>query len=473
MKSDLNIGLIGIGLSTYWDQFEGLLDRLNGYRQRVKEMIERDSVSVLDAGMIDDPVKARLAANKLRAGNVDMLFIYVSTYALSSTVLPVVQKLNIPVIILNLQSTSAMDYQMINSLGDRGAMTGEWLAYCQACPVPEIASVFNRSNVKYDIITGYLDDPKSRKQIDQWILAMKVYVGMSQNRLGVLGNYYGGMVDVYSDLTLQSVVFGTHIEIVEMCELISKRNEVTPEQEQLKIDEFGEVFDVDTSCTIEELRRAARTSVALDRLVEEHQLGSLAYFYEGTNGNEYENTVTSIIAGNTILTGKGIPVAGEYEIKNVQAMKILSLMGAGGSFSEFYSMDFDDDVILLGHDGPANYLLAEGKVSLVPLPVYHGKPGKGLSIQMSVKQGPVTLLSVVEGNDGISLLVAEGESVAGPILNFGNVNSRYKFPISSRDFINRWSKAGPSHHCAIGIGHVADILKKLAMIIGIRIEIIA
>lgn len=463
------VGLFGIGLDTYWDQFDGLLDNLVRYQSFIHDKIGKFGVEVVDAGMVDNPIKAREAADFLKSNDVEIVFLYVSTYALSSTVLPIAQKLKIPIIILNLQPVAVLDYDKFNQLGDRGKMTGFWLENCQACSVPEIASVFNRTGHSYDFVTGYLEDEEAWQEIETWIEASKVSVAMRHNRLGILGHYYGGMLDVYTDLTKQSAVFGTHIEMLEMCELKKWRDEVTDSEVEAKILEFHDTFDVSPECEEYEIERAAKTSVALDKLIENHHLGSMAYYYEGESGNEYENIVTSVIAGNTLLTGRNIPIAGECEVKNAQAMKIMAEFGTGGSFSEFYLMDFKDDVILLGHDGPAHFAIAEGPVGLVPLPMYHGKPGKGLSIQMSVKQGPVTLLSVVEGKNEVFLLVAQGESVEGPILEIGNTNSRYRFSIGAKRFMNEWSKQGPAHHCAIGIGHIGNKIEKLGQILGIKV----
>lgn len=470
MNQKIKIGLFGIGLSTYWNQFEGLLHRLEGYQTHIAGRLKEQDIEVVAAGMVDDIEKAHKAADLFQQQDVALVFLYVSTYALSATVLPVVQRTGKPVIILNLQPTNAIDYHWFNNLGDRGLMTGEWLANCQACAVPEIANVFKRANISFFQVTGTLHDEVAWQEITDWIDAAKAAHGMSVNRVGALGHYYNGMLDIYSDLTAQSAVFGSYIQHIEMCDLKDMRDSVTEREISNKVEQIYQEFEVLDECLEAEIKRAAKTAVALDRIVEKWKIGSLCYYYEGRPGNEYEDIISSVIAGTSMLTAHHIPVAGEYEVKNVQAMKIMDLFHAGGSFTEFYGIDFNDDIILMGHDGPGHLAIAEGKPILKPLGVYHGKPGKGLSVEMRVKHGPITLLSVVEDKlYGLKLLLAEGESVSGPILQIGNTNSRYHFAIGVKEFINNWSSEGPAHHCAVGTGHIGDKIKKLGALLKIPV----
>jgi L-arabinose isomerase len=464
------IGLFGIGLDAYWPQFAGLKQRLEGYLLKVEQRLHRPGVDVVNLGLIDTAPKAMQAGHRFRQEDVDIIFLYVTTYALSSTVLPVVQRAKVPVIILNLQPTAAIDYAAFNAMGDRTKMTGDWLAHCAACPVPEIANVFNRARIRFHQITGMLEnDPECWDEVNDWIEAARVAGIMSHNRLGLMGHYYGGMLDIYTDTTRQCACFGGHIEMLEVDELSHLRSQVSEQAIRDRVAHFRETFDVQSDCSPEELARAARTSVALDQLIQNHDLGSMAYYYMGTGNDANEDAISSIILGNSLLTARGIPVAGEYEVKNVQAMKIMDSFGAGGSFTEYYAMDFNDDVVLMGHDGPGHIAIAQGKTKVRPLKVYHGKVGRGLSVEMSVKHGPVTLLSVVEAADGsVKLLMAQGESVPGPILEIGNTNSRYRFPLGARRFVNEWNRHGPAHHCAVGVGKVGNRIKKLAALLEIE-----
>ncbi len=468
--SPLRVGLFGIGLEAYWAQFAGLKDRLTGYVNQVAGRIQRDGIELTNAGLVDNADRAYAAGREFRRADVDVIFLYVTTYALSSTVLPVVLRAKVPVVILNLQPAPAIDYAAFNAMTDRTAMTGEWLAHCSACSVPEIANVFRRAGIRFHQITGVLnDDPVSWREVNGWLDAARIAAGMYGNRLGLMGHYYSGMLDIYSDTTLQCATFGTHIEILEVDELSALRREVTAAAISDRVAELHQAFDVQADCDPAELQEAARTSVALDRLVATHRLGSMAYYYQGTGVAENAATIASIILGTSLLTARGVPVAGEYEVKNVQAMKILDLLGVGGSFTEYYAMDFAADVVLMGHDGPGHLQIAEGKTRVRPLKVYHGKVGRGVSVEMAVRHGPVTLLSVIERAGRLALLCAEGESVAGPILEIGNTNSRYRFACGAREFVNRWNEQSPAHHCAIGVGHVADTLSKLGALLGMDV----
>lgn len=467
----MKTGLFAIGLDTYWPQFEGLETRLTGYLELVHQNLLDAGCDVINAGMVDDVDKAFAAGSLFRRNEVDIIFLYVTTYALSSTVLPVVQRAGAPVIILNLAPGKAIDYDAFNKMSDRTAMTGEWLAWCSACPVPEIANVFNRCGIQFHQVTGMLqNDIEAWNEIYEWIAAANVRHTLALNRLGCMGHYYSGMLDIYTDITQVYASFGGHIELLEVEELVLLRKAVTQREIDERLSYFNETFDIQPDCSEEDKKQSAITSLALDKLVEKHQLGSMAYYYKGTGNADNETAIATIIPGNSLLTARGIPVAGEYEIKNAIAMKIMDSFGVGGSFTEYYAMDFAADVVLMGHDGPGHIAIAEGKTKLKPLKVYHGKVGSGLSVEMAVKHGPVTLLSVVEKRGGgFILLVAEGESVAGPILEIGNTNSRYRFSIGARKFVSDWNSYGPAHHCAVGVGHIFNKIEKLGSLLQMEV----
>jgi L-arabinose isomerase len=464
----LRVGLCGIGLDAYWPQFDGLKARLEDYLRRVSGMIEHASVEVISLGLVDNVESARTAGRRCRREEADLLFLYATTYAVSSTVLPLVRRAGVPVVVLNLQPDAAIDHRAFEKLPDRTAMTGHWLEYCSSCPVPEIANLFARADIPFHQVTGFLGEEHVRDEIAGWVSAVRVVAMLRESTIGLMGHYYNGMLDIYTDLTRISTVFGAHIEMLEVDELSALREQVDDVALNDRVAELHLHFAVQPDCSPAELVRAARTSVALDRFAAAHDLQAMAYYYQGSGNAVNEDTMSSIILGTSLLTSRHIPVAGEYEVKNVIAMKIMDCLDAGGSFTEYYAIDFHADQVLMGHDGPGHAGIAQGRTKVRPLGVYHGKVGRGLSVEMSVQYGPATLLSVAEDNvHGFKMLVAEGRSQPGPILEIGNTNSRYSFSIGARAFVEAWNAQGPAHHCAIGVGHRSADLRKISQLLGI------
>ena len=329
----LRAGLCGIGCQAYWSQFAGLEERLKGYVAQAAARLARPGVEVVNLGLVDTPQRSRDAGHQCRREDIDVLFLYVTTYALSNTVLPLVQRAGVPVVVLNLQPAAAIDYQAFNRLKDRTAMTGDWLAFCSACPLPEIANVFKRARISFHQVTGVLDEELTWAEIEEWLAAARVRSALASARLGLMGHYYSGMLDIMTDVTLVSIVFGTHVEIVEVDELSAMAAEVAEPDLARRVKEFHTAFDVQPECPPEDLRRAARTSVALDAFVARYELDAMAYYYKGSGNAANEETMSSIILGASLLTARHIPVAGEYEVKNALAMKMMDCLGAGGSFT--------------------------------------------------------------------------------------------------------------------------------------------
>lgn len=455
------VGVFSIGLGAYWPQFPGLRERLEAYRLHVESTLG-NWAEIASAGLVDTAQAAKEAGERLAREGVDLLVVYAATYATSSQVLPVAQRVGVPVVVLNLQPTAAMDYEHTD--------TAEWLANCSACCVPEIANAFTRARIPFRVVSGMLyDDDAAWQDIREWCEAANVVRGLSSARIGFLGHTYPGMLDMYSDFTMHHAQLGTHIEVLEMCDLKDRVHDATDAETKARIALANQVFEVDAATVDpDDMHWAARVSVGLDRLVDDFALDALAYYYRGTRENEYERLGAGLILGNSLLTSRGIPCSGEGDLKNAVAMLIMDRFNAGGSYTELYAMDFRESFVLMGHDGPGHLAISDRKPVLRGLGLYHGKAGFGVSVEFNVKRGPVTILAVTQTEDGmLKLLAAEGESLPGPILKIGNTNSRIRFPLSPGDFVTAWCHEGPTHHCALGVGHVAGKVEKLAYLLGL------
>lgn len=469
------IGVFGIGLAAYWPQFEGLRERLIGYQNEVEAQLRGFGAEVVSAGLVDTAPAAMAAGDLFAQANVDLLVCYVGTYSTSSQVLPAVQRVKKPVLILNLQPTSALDYDNTD--------TGEWLANCCACCVPEISNAFARSRINFNVVSGQLQPESSAgvkawRTIREWIEAATAMRSLNRARIGFLGHTYPGMLDMYSDYTMVHAQTGAHIEVLEMDDLEKRVNAVTSAQIAAKEAEIRSVFEfaqqgrdkISMPVTPESLAWSAKVACGLDALVHDFDLQGLTYYHRGVDGNFYEQLGAGLIVGNSLLTARGVPCSGEGDLKTCLSMFVMDRLGAGGSYTEFYAMDFDEQFVLMGHDGPMHVAIAEGKPLLRGLGLFHGKRGYGLSVEAKVKYGPVTILGTTQTADGnLRFLVAEGESVPGKTMQIGNTNSRLKFAKGPAEFMDSWCTYGPTHHVALGIGHQRGKIEKVARMMGIEV----
>ena len=468
------VGIFGIGLAAYWPQFEGLRERLEGYQLGIQTRLEAMGVEVVSAGLVDTAQAARQAGATLAAARVDLVMLYTATYATSSQVLPVVQVVDAPVVILNLQPSRTLDYEAMT--------TGEWLANCSACCVPEIAGAFTRARIPYRTVTGtLLDGDPAWEALREWLDATHAVHSLRNARIGFLGHTYPGMLDLYSDVTQVHGQTGAHVEVLEIDDLVDRVESADAAAIERKGEEIQQTFDladagidpIAAEITPEIFEWSARVAVGLDRLVEDFELDGLTYYYRGVGGNIAERVAAGLIVGNSLLTARGVPASGEGDLKTNIGMLLLDRLGSGGSYTEFYALDFDNEFILMGHDGPGHLAIAEGRPVARALQLYHGKAGAGLSIEMKVRLGPVTILGVTQTADGrLKLIAAEGESIAGPIFKIGNTNSRIRFRSAPTAFFDAWCAQGPTHHVALGIGHQLSRVRKIADLLGVELAVV-
>jgi L-arabinose isomerase len=460
------IGVFGVGYYKYWSQFEGLLEDMMLKQAVFIQKIEAGaSAEVIDFGLIDNVQKAYELVPRLNAANLDLIFCDMVTYATSNTFGVVIRSINVPIVLVALQPDKAMDYSR--------ASTYMQLYNDDICSLPEFAGVAARMGKKVpDMIIGTLqDDPYADAQIEEYCRIAAVLHDLRTARIGHIGHPIEAMLDMHSDSTMLTAHFGAHIVQCEAHEIVtqyinSTEDEIEPVKE--KILDFFDTPDPVSDPISEKLRDsdleiAARVTVALEKFIVEKKLDGLAYYYEGPENSNTRTVMSNLIVGNSLLTGAGFPMCGESDLKTCIAMLIMERLGIGGSFAEFHPVDFKEGFVLVGHDGPHNVAIAQGKHVLRSLTKYHGKPGFGAGVEFKIKEGPITMLSINSTYDGkFKFVIAEGQSVEGPIPPTGNTNTRGFFKPDVRTFLQRWMKEGPTHHFALGVGHHAETIAKIA-----------
>lgn len=469
------IGVFGVGFHAYWPQFEGLLDELRGKLETFTDRLKTQSVEVVELGIVDDAESAYALLPKLKAADLDLVFCDMLTYATSATFAVIVRGLDVPIVLVALQPLKALDYGH--------ASTYMQLCNDDFCSVPEFTGVAIRMGRRPPpVILGTLhDDPAAEMEVARWLDIAKALHDLRRARIGHFGHPIEHMLDMQTDQTALTAAFGCHVVQTEAEDLLRLERTVNDAEIEHKRAQILDLFDtpdpvsdpLTRKLSEDDLHVAARVAVALDKFVEEKNLDGLAYYYTGQEGSPMRRLVMNLTVGASLLTAAGFPICGESDLKTCIAMMIMDRLDMGGSFAEFHPIDFNQGFVLVGHDGPHHVNIADGKPLLRSLTKYHGKPGCGASVEFKIRQGPITMLSIGVTHGGkFKFVIAEGESVHGPIPPTGNTNTRGFFEPDIRTFLKRWVAEGPTHHFALGLGHRAHSLKEIAEVLNIEAVVV-
>ncbi len=478
MERDLRpkpkIGYFGSGLAAYWPQFPNLHAAVMETMDRHANHLEAMGCQVVRGGLVDRAERGSEVGDLFAREQVDLIIGEILTYTASHVLVPVAQRNIAPYLTLALQMVPTVNYEQV--------ATEDMTLVGAAMTAPEVSCTFQRCGLPSHVVVGGDFQERVWKEVQEWIDAAAARRALQNSRIGYLGHYYPGMLDMYSDFTLHQGRLGAHVEILEMCDLADRVAKVAPAEVETRMDEVRRMFRmpppgydrITEQVSPEELALAARVACAEDQLVRDFHLDGLAYYYRGWNDNEYERIAAAMILGNSMLTARGIPCAGEADLKTCVAMFLLEHFNAGGSFCEMYLLDFEGGFVVAGHDGPGHIGIGDQQPILRGMKLFHGKAGRGVSVEFNVKNGPVTMLGLTQTGDGrFKMIAAQGESIPGPILQIGNTNTRVRFGSMAPDeFGQAWTETGSTHHFALGIGHQLGKIEKLAKLLNIELAVV-
>ena len=469
VKTKAKVGIFSIALGAYLVQFPELRHEFESQYEDFKKSIP-DTVELIDGGMITAKEEAMAAGDKFRAADVDVVFLQMLTYATSYNVLPAVRDLNVPVVVVNIQKKKAPDYSATD--------IPTWLGTLYACgAVGEATADLERAGKRYAVITGVVEggDEEAAKQIEDWCRAAQVRRRFRQTNLAQIGRPYPGMMDLYIDETNLYNRMGLYTKQFDWEDMWCMADDVTDKEEiEKKAKEILETFEIEGGGAVEKVWEMARYVVAFERWAKKEDLTMVASHYAGKATGQAGILDSMLIPAFSMLIKQGTACAVEGDIKVAMAMSILKTIAGTGQLSEMYSIDFNKDICIIGHSGSGDADISGAcKPSMKIVEVFHGKVGGGYLTQFYPPAGEVTYLAITQDKDGkFKFVVAEGVNEEGEIFTFGDTNMRTRFACGAREFVNRWSEAGPTHHMAAAIGRHIDTIVKVAKIMDIQIEIV-
>ena len=471
VETKAKVGVFSIALGAYLPQFPQLVPEFEGQYAEFKKTLPT-TVDLVDGGMVTTKEQAQDAGDLFRAADVDLVILQMLTYATSYNVLPVVRDLDVPVVIVNVQKKAQPDYANTD--------IPTWLGELYACGAPgEVVADLNRAGKRHAVVTGVVEggDPEVAKQLEQWCTAAQVRRRLRRTNIAQIGRPYPGMMDLYIDETNLYNRLGLYTKQFDWEKMWAIADDI---DDQAAIDakaaEIIDTFDIEGGAEVSDkpIQEMAKYVVAFEQWVRDEEIGLVASHYDGFAQGQAGVLDSMLIPAFSMLIKQGTACAVEGDMKVAMAMSILKTIAGTGQLSEMYSIDFPEDVVIIGHSGSGDADISTAKKpTLKVVPVFHGKTGGGYLTQFYPGLGTVTYLGITQDGDGnFKFVVAEGENVEGPIFTFGDTNMRMKFSIGAREFMNRWNETGPTHHMAAALGSHTDTILKVAKILNVPVEIV-
>ncbi len=469
VETKAKVGVFSIALGAYLPQFPELVPEFKSQFEAFKKTLP-DTVEIIDGGMVTTKEESQAAGEKFRAADVDLVFLQLLTYATSYNMLPAVKDLDVPVVLVNVQKNKKPDYDKTD--------IPTWLGTLYACgAVGEMVADLERFGKRHAVITGVVEggDERVSTEIEDWCRAAQVRRRFRNTNIAQIGRPYPGMMDLYIDESNLYRRLGLYTKQFDWEKMWAIADNIDDEEKiKAKAQDILDTFDIEGGGTIEKVWDMAKYVVAFEQWVKDEELGLIASHYDGYSQGKAGVLDSMLIPAFSMLIKQGTACAVEGDMKVAMAMSILKTISGTGQLSEMYSIDFDDDICIIGHSGSGDYDISKAKKPTMKIvPVFHGKTGGGYLTQFYPPTGEITYLAITQDGDGhFKFIAAEGINEEGPIFTFGDTNMRTRFSIDAREFVNRWSEAGPTHHMAAAIGHHIHTIEKVAKIMNVPLDIV-